>query len=270
MSSRALGYIGGGLLSGIGAGMISEAAGMAKREAALKKIRADIALSDRKHDQALERDRIKDERSQGTLHTTVTGPGGKVTGITKGGEAVETGAVEDITASGKDPARVREAQWLVDNKIFPDLASAYNATRTRVGMDPATVRSKALSWVSAQKDQYGRQKYTKPEEIAAGVQAYQKFIDGDTAGALEAFKAIEPKATEDEAGWLRGMWESITNVTDVDDEDEKPEPGGAAPEGKGSREEPYKASKQAHIDWFKANAKPGDVIEVDGKLYRKE
>lgn len=268
--SRSLKYIGGGLLSGIGAGMISEAAGMAKRNAALEKLRGEMARDDLKHKRNLERDELMHQRESGMLHTTVTEAGGEVTGITKGGETVATGAIEDVTASGKDPARVREAQWLVDNKIYPDLNTAYEATRTRVGMDPATVRSKALSWVSAQKDQYGRQKYTKPEEIAAGVQAYQKFIDGDTAGALEAFKAIEPKAAEDETGWLRGMWESITNVTDVDDEDEKPESGGAAPEGKGSREEPYKASKQAHIDWFKANAKPGDVIEVDGKLYRKE
>lgn len=41
------------------------------------------------------------------------------------------------------------------------------------------------------------------------------------------------------------------------------------PQGKGSQAEPYKAATQADIDWFKANAQPGEVIEVNGQLYTK-
>ncbi|WP_022727210.1 hypothetical protein [Fodinicurvata sediminis] len=41
------------------------------------------------------------------------------------------------------------------------------------------------------------------------------------------------------------------------------------PPGQGSRSDPYKATTQAHIDWFKANAAAGAVIEVDGELFTK-
>lgn len=41
------------------------------------------------------------------------------------------------------------------------------------------------------------------------------------------------------------------------------------PPGKGTQAAPYKASKQAHIDWFLENAPEGAVIEADGQLYTK-
>lgn len=37
--------------------------------------------------------------------------------------------------------------------------------------------------------------------------------------------------------------------------------------GTGTRESPWVASTQAHVDWFKQNAKPGDVIVVNGQKY---
>jgi len=43
----------------------------------------------------------------------------------------------------------------------------------------------------------------------------------------------------------------------------------AMPSGTGTKESPFKAETQAHIDWFKKSAQPGDVLSVDGKLYVK-
>lgn len=42
-----------------------------------------------------------------------------------------------------------------------------------------------------------------------------------------------------------------------------------APPGGGTRDNPYRATSQAQIDWFKQNAPAGAVIEVDGQLYTK-
>jgi hypothetical protein len=44
---------------------------------------------------------------------------------------------------------------------------------------------------------------------------------------------------------------------------------GKAPKGTGTAADPYAASSQADIDWFKANAKPGEVIVVNGKKYTR-
>jgi hypothetical protein len=41
------------------------------------------------------------------------------------------------------------------------------------------------------------------------------------------------------------------------------------PPGQGTRQAPFKAANQAHVDWFKKNAKPGQVIDVGGQLFTK-
>jgi hypothetical protein len=43
----------------------------------------------------------------------------------------------------------------------------------------------------------------------------------------------------------------------------------AQPQGGGTKEQPYKAETQDHIDWFKNSAPQGAVIEVNGKLFTK-
>lgn len=41
------------------------------------------------------------------------------------------------------------------------------------------------------------------------------------------------------------------------------------PQGSGTAEDPYTATTQAQVDWFKKNAKSGDRIVVDGTVYTK-
>jgi len=40
--------------------------------------------------------------------------------------------------------------------------------------------------------------------------------------------------------------------------------------GSGTEEDPYTATTQEHVDWFKQQAKPGDVISINGTLYTKQ
>ena len=189
-----------------------------------------------------------------------------------GGEAAQTAG-----AGGEGPARVREAQWLVQNKIFPDIKAAYNATRTRVAMDQTTKRTKALTWVEAQKDRNGRNKYSTPEEQNAALNAYLKWVEGDSQGALAALKALEPKKDADEFGMIKSLYRSAMPEFMGGDPGEE---GGAAlsgtetaagqaPQGQGTPESPYKATTQEDIDWFKKNTPEGSVIEANGKTYIK-
>lgn len=117
-----------------------------------------------------------------------------------------------LTKAGQDPARVREANWLVKNKIFPDLKTAYAATRTRVAMDPQAVRVKGLAWIAAQKDRYGRPKYSTPEQQAQALKAYQLFAAGETDEAVAELKKLEPAKKADKTGWLRSMYNSLTGA----------------------------------------------------------
>ncbi len=116
-----------------------------------------------------------------------------------------------------DPSRIREAQILVDRGVFPNFKAAYDATRTRVAMDPATIRTKALSWVQAQKNRYGRQKYDTPEEQNAAMQAYQQWVENDSAGALATLKGLEAKPEDvDEASVFDSLWRSITGRNEAE------------------------------------------------------
>lgn len=44
---------------------------------------------------------------------------------------------------------------------------------------------------------------------------------------------------------------------------------GQPPPGAGTHDQPFQATTQDHINWFKANAQPGQVISVNGQLFTK-
>jgi hypothetical protein len=147
--------------------------------------------------------------------------GRKQKGYMQAGKFVPVGgtAAEDIDGA-KDPARVREANWLVENKIFPNLKAAYEATRTRVGMSGADVRTKGLTWVSSQKDRFSRQVYDSPEKQAAALAAYEKFVAGDTEGALKDLQSIAPKEEAAKPGFIERTVKSLFGSTDKPPESE--------------------------------------------------
>lgn len=108
MTSRALQYLGGGLLQGAGKGMAAEIDGREKRELMLEQLRQrreeagmdrDFRAGQAKEDREFRADQADQTRrhQSGLIHGTVTGKDGKVSGITRAGEAVDTG----ITAKGK-------------------------------------------------------------------------------------------------------------------------------------------------------------------------
>lgn len=117
----------GGLLSGVGEGMVSQAE--ARRKEALERarqIREDRHRQEdrefqterdtRAHERTLEREEAAHERQRGLLSGTVTGEGRQVYGVTRGGEAVDLGIREHPSAgrsgTGSPPAEVQAAEWL--------------------------------------------------------------------------------------------------------------------------------------------------------------
>lgn len=46
-------------------------------------------------------------------------------------------------------------------------------------------------------------------------------------------------------------------------------PAVAVPKGAGTTADPYKATSQSEIDWFKANAAPNAILDANGTLYKK-
>jgi hypothetical protein len=257
------GYMVGGGLQGTGEGMILE--GKAKREEALRELdarrrleiegirqtgantRADIAAdrADTRTDKTIDAADARAERAAQTalerLNLQIKRDEDKITGREQDKEGNWWGILGnkpgapkvDLRIEGAKPvakgtdatALQKDVNWLVEEGIFPDKTSAYHAQREKVGMSEEDVRTKGLAWVSAQKDRYGRAKFTTPEQQDAALQAYRKWVNGDSAGALGAFKSLEPEAAKDEPGFFRSMFQSLG----IGGGTAKPEPGAAAP-----------------------------------------
>lgn len=273
--SNKLMYVAGGLLSGLGSGM--EAQGKAKRDAMLEQLRQEAL--DRRQERSLAASAAENAKTRaanaGMLSSTVTGQNGEMYGITKAGDVKPLGV-----KGGSDknaPSAIREANILVNKGVYPDFKTAYAAVKQRVSMSPQDRRVAALKWVGSQKDQYGNPLYATPEEQAKAMDAYEKFVAGDSTGAVKALKAIkEIKAKGEPAGgsdraWYQRLYGALFDGTTTD----KPATAPSAqpesrPQGGGTRADPYQGTTQDEVDWFKANAQPGDVISINGTLYTKK
>jgi len=254
----------GGIMVGVGEGLQQQ--GKEKRALALEALRQNRldqrAGADRDF-RASEAQKSRDA-SASMVKDTFTGADGKSYMLTAGGK-VEGLGVSMGEDNKNEPANVREAKWLVKNGVAPDLNKAYEMVRTRKTVDPTSMRQKALSWVAAQKDRYGRPKYSEPEAQAAAVSAYEKWATGDSEGAVMALKSLEPKdEKKDETAWYESLWSSIgfggdgkdsTSVSMPMPESPKEAQGGdmpPAPRAKDAREvgKVYLAPDGRKIKWM--------------------
>jgi hypothetical protein len=198
----------------------------ANRENLELRLGADDARAERAASVAVENINLRARLDGEKVTRTEADAEGNIFGIRQDGTKVDLGIKGTPGGkTGEAPARVKEAEWAVAKGIFPDIETAYRATREKVGMSEEDIRTKGLAWVSAQKDRYGRAKFTTPEQQDAALQAYRKWVNGDSAGALESFKALEPKAAADEPGLIKSMFQSLG----IGGGTAKPEPGAAAP-----------------------------------------
>lgn len=104
----------------------------------------------------------------------------------------------------------------------------------------------------SQRDSYIEQRV--PEIIAESRQALQQYqqLTGSSKPGLN----ITPQQAQGS--------EPITALQ----QSQKPQQA-AQPQGSGTKEQPFKAQTQDHVDWFKNSAPQGAIIEVNGKLFTK-
>lgn len=240
-----LGFIAGGALEGTGQGMIAE--GKAKKEEFLRRLEHQnrLELTNIREKGASERQErnieatdaraartsaAADARSERQINArlnelnlrlkaegdqvvkTEPDKDGNIYAITRNGRTIDVGIQGRPSASNKDTARMTEAQWLVDKGLYKDLQSAYQATREKVGLSDQDKRAKAISWVTSQKNAYGEPKYSTPEQQNAAIDAYMRWVDGDSEGAMAALRALEPDKKTDEPGMLESLWRSLPFV----------------------------------------------------------
>lgn len=275
-------FIAGGLLTGGGAGLVEADKGAKAREAARAAMLHDLERDERRESRADKRSEAQDRRRMGEVVDYNTDETGEIIGLTRGGEVKRTGTMAGIGDDDKSTANMREARWLVKEGIAANLDEAYARVRERVAMTDEEKRIRALEWATRMKDAYGNQAFTTPEKLAKAVKAFELFSAGDYTGAETQLNSINPKKPEDKS-WLKGMFDALggsggAGASQAGGSDPtlsqamrpgQQQPAGAPP-GSGTEAAPYQAATQEHVEWFKQNAKPGQVIVVNGRPYTKQ
>lgn len=275
-------FIGGGLLSGLGQGMVMQAEDRRQEalELARQKFRSDelaeqrqfqterdekqheLSMAGRMIDQNFQLGRdeanrnfqaeqaeanrghaleISDRSTQRALDVA----GIRATG--KGGSGA--GSDEDGFVLSTDDERLLKR---LDTQHAGDRAGMREEL-TRLGRDDLAVlyemsMDEARRWVR--------------DQDRAGRSWFNRTFGRSGLTAEEIDKRAEGILRENQPGGNRGLIQ-------------RPEPADAGmrvPEGlagSGNQADPFRATTQEHIDWFRENAPPGSIIEANGTLYRK-
>lgn len=181
-------------------------------------------------------------RVQGNKATTILGP--------------DNMPIKLMPKASDTPAEVATMEYLIKNGAAKDVQDAWRQVR------------------SAKSD---------PEKSQAGI--YKMWVTSLTAqGTLSADEiqteamrrtnqAMDLLSQSDGSGGGGGGTDPYANDRTAaagPSKVIKNKPGALlAPPGDGTQDHPFKAAKQADVDWFKQYAKPGDMIEYGGTIYTK-
>lgn len=132
------------------------------------------------------------------------------------------------------PAEVATANWLIQNGVAPDAKTAWDMVR-QSRSNPMQVRSQIYR--TALQTTFGNAQ--KAQEITDQAMRYIESGSVPAPGASPAAALPAPSRVTPPAGL----------------------------QGQGTRQAPWQATTQAHVDWFKASAPPGSILSVNGKLY---
>jgi|GEM_PF-4867172 len=176
-------------------------------------------------------------------------------------------------AGGNPTALQKNAEFYVKSGVAPDLQSAIKMMRE--GVNNPTFFGRMVQ---------GEKKLlmtTNPnmKEVDAERLAQQRVKDR-AAGK----EVVDPPAPPKKPGMFDGLFgggssaptpapqsqapgSGLPPANTVTGVDVQNTPSGLG--GVGTRQSPYQASTQDHVDWFKQTAAPGSIIVVDGKMYTK-
>lgn len=269
----------GGLLTGLGEGLVESA--QRKREEALARAEQLARRQADEADRDFRRDLQKDDQEfrRGLLSRIEPNAKGNLIGITAGGETRDLGVTASPKAMGTEDEAGLSAS---DQRLLSFVVEKYTDDSLEGGGTDWAAAAKELS------EQHNRPDLAKLAAPAGGGSG----IDVSSAEYREAQRMAEEWAS-DEAGLFR------TDETDFKDfkgnrqgaiqaktmefyrqlTGQGPTVAGGggsesssaavAPPGSGTQADPYRATTQAAIDWFKQSAPAGSVLEVNGKLYQK-
>lgn len=271
----------GGLLTGGGEGMLEQARSR-RKETLLKLQQSDQnARDERRETRADERADKSHQQSRGLLTGVFPDAEGNMQAVTRGGDTkplgFKSGRKSDQATSGRsadDQRLINEAkernttQEGIDDPVIDwKGVDAYLAAKGRPDLaapralpGDTSIDKNSEEWLSAQED---AEKWAKDQE---------RFWSFDTT-VFEPYggetQAIRNKAMEyylADKGVVANK-SNTSGATKPDTSATSMVPG--APPGSGTESDPYRATTQQQVDWFKSSATAGTIIEVDGTLYRK-
>ncbi len=272
----------GGLLSGLGKGMVDDAE--TKRQAAMERVRQQYAQEEKQADR---------EFQGGLLSKTVQDEKGGIHGVTRAGKTIDLGLTGPPPKGGRGGGKgvgylSPEDKRLTDTVIKrhtvkgmageqtdwdgvahtlsqqgrDDLAGLYAPNpgdTNKIDVKSPEYREAqrlADEWVDSQA-KYGNLDETDFADQGGNREQARKDKTLEFYSELTGKGGSAPAATAKKQGGNAQQGGKQVST------------GGAQPAGSGSKQDPYKGTTQAHIDWFKQNAEPGSVIMINGKPYSK-
>jgi hypothetical protein len=147
------------------------------------------------------------------------------------------------TAQQHQAAELQVAQWLINNKVAANAQEAWDMVR-RSKANPQTIYAQVYN--NALRSTFGDQK--KAKQIADEFMMQMNAGVPGTQPARPAAPAAAPVP-----GAQPGAPTSALQP----------------PPGAGTRQSPYQATTQDHVNWFRNSAPPGSVLFADGRYYQK-
>jgi hypothetical protein len=244
-----------------------------------------------REDRAAENSAQRDERNN-ELAGVVQDEEGNYSGYTRGGQKKDLGIKGPAPAAkgarNSDKSLSDEQLWAAvkgKHTTKGDLMNPEATDWNAAAQDFKRIGRPDLADVAMSSDDSGKDITVTPAYKKAAAQADQ-WVSGQ-AGWLTSdandFKAYggnrEQARQKKTMEFYRALTSGAGGASDAGGAaaaDDGGAQGGAAsptaaakPSGGGSKADPFQATSQQHIDWFKANAPPGSVISVNGKLYTK-
>lgn len=205
-----------------------------------------------------------------------SGNGADTSGITAGEQRV----IDGVVAKNTTPASGLNGQEVVDwEAVYDDLKRSDYPELAKLYEPRGGGKSTAIDTTS---DQY-REAETRAD---AWIDAQAGWFSRDSSD----FKEFGGNREEARNAKIMEFYEQLTG-NQGRGEQRRPQPSGPAPaaetstsppdgsvagagagpkpQGSGTQADPYRATDQSAVDWFKQNAPAGAIIEVDGQLYQK-
>lgn len=296
----------GGLLSGLGEGMVAQAE--QRRQSALERAKEMRRQLERQEDRQftlsrdeasretqlerdeaqrsfqLERDEAQMESKRGLLdHQYGLKAGLEQTkaGLKGGG----SGGGADDGLEGAFAMMSPHEKRTFDTLILPQYVNPNTNAIDRAGL---------VEHLRGMSDERGGERWNEFADLIAGdiganmseAEAREQAASEarQKKGFLSSRESEFPETGGDEQAWIERRAQELRGGGaggqqrggQQQEREQRPEPaaqGGqqasGAPPGQGTQADPYKASAQADVDWFREQAPTGSVIEVNGQLYRK-